>query len=144
MLALTSSCLSFPISGVAGVSHPPLESSLVSVPWQARCWVRLRSAGTGTHGAPGTCRTPGMVHETLRWDLHQPVFNSSSVLHLLMTKCPANPGLSLFILGFLMPVQNRALAVGRGPKAQPGRGEGPAPVTVACASSHLSLSVLLH
>lgn len=57
----------------------------------------------------------------------------ASVLHLLMQKPSANPGLSLFVLGFLVPVQNRALAMGRGPKAQPGRGEGPAPVTVACA-----------
>lgn len=48
-------------------------------------------------------------------------------------KRPASPGLSLLLLGFLVPVRNRALAVGRGPKAQPGRGEGPAPVTVACA-----------
>lgn len=54
------------------------------------------------------------------------------VLHLLMVKQPASPGLSLFVLGFLVPVQNRALAMGRRPKAQPGRGEGPAPVTVAC------------
>lgn len=56
----------------------------------------------------------------------------------------ASPGLSLFVLGFLVPVQNRALAMGRGLTAQPGRGEAPALVTVACAPSHLSLSVLPH
>lgn len=72
MLALTSSCLSFPISAVAGVSHPPLVS--VPCPAQGAGY----SSGLGrTHRASGRCRTPGMVCETLGWNLHQRVFNSS-------------------------------------------------------------------
>lgn len=50
-----------------------------------------------------------------------------------MMEQAASPGLPLFVLGFLVPVQNRALAMGRGPTAQPGRGEAPALVTVARA-----------
>lgn len=145
MLALTSSCLSFPIRGVAGVSHPPLQSSLVSVPWQAQvldgaqdCRHRV------THWASGTAEHQEWCVKGWGGIYISESLIPASVLHLLMMKQPTNPGLSLFVLGFLVPVQNRALAMGRGPKAQPGRGEAPAPVTVACAPSHLSLSVLPH
>lgn len=133
MSALTSSCLSFPISGVAGVSHCPLESSLVSVPWQARVLDTAQDCGhrawqdppsTRHVQNPGNVWNAGFVRESLM---------PASVLHLLTMKQAASPALCLFVLGFLVPVPNRALAMGRGPRAQPGRGEGPALVTVACA-----------
>lgn len=77
MSALTSSCLSFPISGVAGVSHPPLEAVLCLCPGKHKHWMWLRTAATGlgrTQRAPGVSRTPGTVPGTLAWNLHRRVF----------------------------------------------------------------------